>query len=59
MNVIKEIRMLVGAGLADAKNLSKRVPAVLKDGVSEAEAQQIKNTFTAIGAVVEINQEER
>ena len=51
--------MLVGAGLADAKNLSKRVPAVLKDGVSEAEAQQIKNTFTAIGDVVEINQEER
>lgn len=55
LNVIKEIRMLTGAGLADAKNLSEQTPAVLKDGISEAEAQQIKNTFTAIGAVVEIN----
>lgn len=55
LNVIKEIRMLTGAGLAEAKNLSERTPAVLKQGISETEAQQIKNTFTAIGAVVEIN----
>ena len=55
INVIKEIRMLTGAGLAEAKNLSERTPAVLKDGISETEAQQIKNTFTAIGAVVVIN----
>lgn len=55
LNVIKEIRMLTGAGLADAKNLAEWTPAVLKDGISEAEAQQIKSAFTAIGAVVEIN----
>lgn len=55
INVIKEIRMLTGAGLAEAKILSERTPVVLKDGISETEAQQIKNTFTAIGAVVEIN----
>lgn len=55
LNVIKEIRMLTGAGLAEAKNLSERTPAVLKEGINETEAQQIKNTFTAIGAVVEIN----
>lgn len=55
LNVIKEIRMLTGAGLAEAKNQSERTPAVLKQGISETEAQQIKNTFTAIGAVVEIN----
>lgn len=55
INVIKEIRMLTGAGLAEANNLSERTPAVLKEGISETEAQQIKNTFTAIGAIVEIN----
>lgn len=55
LNVIKEIRMLTGAGLAEAKNLSERTTAVLKEGISETEAQQIKNAFTAIGAVVEIN----
>lgn len=47
--------MLTGAGLAEAKNLSVRIPAVLKEVSSETEAQQIKNAFTAIGAVVEIN----
>lgn len=40
MNVIKEIRMLTGAGLAEAKNLSERTPTVLKEGISETEAQQ-------------------
>lgn len=55
INVVREIRMLTGAGLAEAKNLSERTPAVLKEGISEAEAQQIKNTFTAIGAVIEIS----
>lgn len=55
INVIKEIRMLTRTSLAEAKNLSERTPAVLKEGISETEAQQIKNTFTAIGAVVKIN----
>lgn len=47
--------MLTGAGLTEAKNLSERTPVVLKKGISEAEAQQIKNTFAAIGAVIEIS----
>lgn len=55
LNVIKEIRILTEAGLAEAKNLSERTPSVLKEGISETEVQQIKNTFAAIGAVVEIN----
>lgn len=55
VNVIKEIRMLTGTSLTEAKNLSERTPSVLKESISEAEAQQIKNTFTAIGAVIEIS----
>ena len=41
------------------KKLSERTPFVLKEkeGINEAEAYQIKNTFTAIGAVIEINQQ--
>ena len=39
--------MLPGARLAEAKNLFERTPAVLRDGLSETKAQQIKNTFTA------------
>lgn len=54
INVIKGIRMLNGAGLTEAKDLSEHTPAILKEGVSDTEAQQIKNTFAAIGAVVEI-----
>ena len=54
LNVIKEIRMLTGAGLAEAKDLSERTPSTLKENVIEAEAVQIKNTFEAIGATVEI-----
>lgn len=54
ISVIKEIRMLTGAGLAEAKNLSERTPTTLKEGVNESEANQIKSTFTAIGAIIEI-----
>lgn len=55
LNVIKEIRLLLGVGLKEAKNLSERTPSILKEGISETEAQQIKNTFTTIGAVIEIS----
>lgn len=54
ISAIKKIRMLTGAGLTKAKNLSERTPATLKEGVSESEANQIKSTFTAIGAIIEI-----
>ena len=54
INVIKEILILTGAGLAKAKNLSERTPSTLKENVTEAEAVQIKNTFEAIGATIEI-----
>lgn len=47
--------MLTGARLAEAMSLTEHTPSVLKEGISESEAQQIKNAFTAIGAVLEIN----
>ncbi len=54
INVIKEIRMLTGASLAEAKNVSERTPSTLKDNITEDEAQQIKRIFEGIGAIIEI-----
>lgn len=54
INVIKEIRMLTGASLAEAKNVSERTPSTLKDNITEDEAQQIKRIFENIGAIIEI-----
>lgn len=55
LDVIGEIRKLTELGLKEANELSERTPFVLKKDVSESEAEQIKNTFTALGAVIEIN----
>lgn len=56
--VIKEVRTLVaGLGLADAKKMvdeSDAKPAVLKEGASKAEAEEIKKKLEAAGAKVEI-----
>ena len=54
-DVIGEIGKLTELGLKKAYDLSERTPFVLKKDVSESEAEKIKNTFTALGAVIEIN----
>lgn len=53
--VIKEVRAAVaGLGLADAKALVEGAPKTLKEGVSKAEAEEIKKKIEAAGAKVEI-----
>lgn len=56
--VIKEVRALVaGLGLADAKKMVDEAdskPAVLKEGASKQEADEIKKKLEAAGAKVEI-----
>ena len=53
--VIKEVRGAVaGLGLADAKKLVESAPATLKEGVSKAEAEELKTKMEAAGAKVEI-----
>ena len=56
--VIKEVRAAVaGLGLADAKKMvdeSDAKPAVLKEGVSKQEADELKKKLEAAGAKVEI-----
>lgn len=53
--VIKEVRVAIdGLGLADAKKLVESAPSPLKEGVSKAEAEEIKKKLEAAGATVEI-----
>ena len=56
--VIKEVRAAVaGLGLADAKKMvdeSDSKPAVIKEGVSKQEAEELKKKLEAAGAKVEV-----
>lgn len=53
--VIKEVRAAVaGLGLAEAKALVEGAPKPIKEGVTKAEAEEIKKKIEAAGAKVEI-----
>ncbi len=53
--VIKEVRASVpGLGLAEAKALVEGAPKTIKEGVTKAEAEEIKKKIEAAGAKVEI-----
>ena len=42
IQVIKEVRAITALGLAEAKALVERAPKAIKEGVSKAEAEEIK-----------------
>jgi len=53
--VIKVVREVVaGLGLKEAKDLVDGAPKPLKEGVSKAEAEEIKAKLTEAGASVEV-----
>jgi large subunit ribosomal protein L7/L12 len=52
INVIKVVREITGLGLADAKNLVEAAPKVLKEGVSKADAEDMKKKLEEAGAKV-------
>jgi large subunit ribosomal protein L7/L12 len=52
--VIKEIRAITGLGLKEAKELVEAGGKAVKEGVSKADAQKIKEQLEAAGGVVEI-----
>ena len=55
IGVIKVVREVVaGLGLKEAKDLVDGAPKPLKEGVSKAEAEEIKTKLTEAGATVEI-----
>jgi large subunit ribosomal protein L7/L12 len=54
VNVIKVVRAITGLGLKEAKDLVDGAPKVVKEGVSKADADNMKKEFEAAGAKVAI-----
>ncbi|MEJ2662947.1 MAG: 50S ribosomal protein L7/L12 [Spirochaetia bacterium] len=52
--VIKEVRALTGLGLKEAKLLVEEGGKAVKEGVSKADAQKIKEQLEAAGGVVDV-----
>ena len=52
VKVIKVVREVTGLGLKEAKELVDNAPKTLKEGVSKAEAEEIKAKLEAEGAEV-------
>ena len=52
VKVIKIVRDITGLGLKEAKDLVDGAPKMLKEGVSKAEAEEIKTKLEAEGAKV-------
>jgi large subunit ribosomal protein L7/L12 len=54
IEVIKEVRAITGLGLKEAKDLVEGAPKAVKEGVSKAEAEELKKKLEAAGASVEL-----
>jgi large subunit ribosomal protein L7/L12 len=52
--VIKVVREITGLGLKEAKDLVEAAPKSLKEGVSKAEAEEMKKKLEEAGAKVEL-----
>ena len=53
IQVIKEVRVLTGLGLKEAKALVDEAPKPVKEGVSKEEADEIRAKLTELGVVIE------
>jgi len=54
IQVIKVVREITSLGLKEAKDAVDNVPSTIKEGVSKAEAEEIKRKLEEQGAVVEL-----
>ncbi|QEH43405.1 50S ribosomal protein L7/L12 [Chitinophaga sp. XS-30] len=54
LNVVKIVKDLTGLGLKEAKELVDGAPKAIKEGVSKAEAEDLKAKLTEAGAEIEI-----
>jgi large subunit ribosomal protein L7/L12 len=54
IQVIKVVREITSLGLKEAKDAVDNTPSVLKEGISKAEAEEIKKKLEEQGAVVEL-----
>lgn len=54
LQVVKEVKTLLGLGLKEAKDLVDGAPAMLKQGAPKDEANSVKAALEAAGAEVEL-----
>ena len=54
INVIKEVRAIIGLGLKEAKDLVEAAPKAVKEGVGKDEAEELKKKLEEAGASVEL-----
>ncbi len=54
INVIKVVRAITDLGLKEAKELVDSAPKAVKEGVSQAEADEVKAKLEEAGATVEL-----
>lgn len=52
--VIKVVREITGLGLKEAKDLVEGAPKPVKENIPKAQAEELKNKLTEVGATVEI-----
>ncbi|MCK5843464.1 MAG: 50S ribosomal protein L7/L12, partial [Victivallales bacterium] len=54
IQVIKAVREITSLGLKEAKGLVDEAPKAIKEGVTQEEADAIKEQLEAVGATVEV-----
>lgn len=54
MGVIKLVKDITGLGLKDAKDLVDNAPKAIKEGISKADAEEIKAKLEEAGAKIEL-----
>jgi large subunit ribosomal protein L7/L12 len=54
VSVIKAVRSATGLGLKEAKTLVEAAPTAVKEGISKADADELKKTLEEAGAEVEL-----
>jgi large subunit ribosomal protein L7/L12 len=54
INVIKAVRGITGLGLKEAKDLVEGAPNTLKEGISKAEAEDVKKQIEEAGGSIEV-----
>ncbi len=54
INVIKVVREVTSLGLKEAKDLVDKAPNTVKEGISKAEAEELKANLESAGATAEL-----
>ena len=54
LNVVKKVKDVAGLGLKEAKELVDGAPSTVKEGLSKAEAEDLKRQLEEVGAEVEL-----